>query len=437
MFPQLSLPTLVKLDKTMRAGLDKNVAAGIERLRGFQTAEGGFSYWAGSSAGADDWGSSYAGHFLLEAKKGGYFVPPEMLADWSGYQQRSAQSWVTGNKRTTLGQAYRLFTLALAGKPEMGAMNRLREQRNLDSVSARMLASAYQLSGLPDAARDLIGKQALQLSDYEVEGSTYGSRLRDSAIALDALTLVGDNTAARELADTIAEQLSSEQWHSTQSLAFSLMAMARFSGTDAQQPYGLSYRVGTAEGMKVENDSPYYRDTLQGIAPEGSELSLANDSQRVLYATIVSEGAAAAGEEQQSMHDLTLRVEYSDLAGNRLDITRLTQGSDLKVTLKVTNNSRRKLDNLALTHIVPAGWEIHNARLTGEGIPATEIDYQDIRDDRIYSYFSIKEGETKTFTTLMNAAYLGRFYQPSIGVEAMYDASRHARLKGQWVEVVK
>ncbi len=436
-FPQLSLPTLVKLDKAMRAELDKNVEAGIERLRGFQATEGGFSYWAGSHAGADDWGSSYAGHFLIEAKKGGYFVPPEMLADWSGYQQRSAQSWVTGSRRTTLGQAYRLFTLALAGKPEMGAMNRLREQRNLDSVSARMLASAYQLSGLPDAATALMAEKALQLHDYEVEGSTYGSRLRDSAIALDALTLVGDNTAAREMADAIAKELSSEEWHSTQSLAFSLMAMARFIGTDAQQPYGFSYRVGTAEGIKAENDSPYYSEPLQGIAQEGSELSLGNDSQRVLYAAVISEGAAPAGEEQQSMQQLTLRVEYSDLAGNRLDIARLTQGSDLKVTLKVTNNSRRKLDNLALTHIVPAGWEIHNARLTGEGIPATEIDHQDIRDDRLYTYFSIKEGDTKTFTVLMNAAYLGRFYQPSIGVEAMYDATRHARIKGQWVEVVR
>ena len=436
-FPQLSLPSLMKLDKSMRAELDKNVEAGIERLRGFQTTEGGFSYWAGSSAGADDWGSSYAGHFLIEAKKGGYFVPPEMLADWNGYQQRSAQSWVTGSKRTTLGQAYRLFTLALAGKPDMGAMNRLREQRNLDTVSARMLASAYQLSGLPNAAKDLISEKALQLHDYDVEGSTYGSRLRDSAIALDTLTLVGDNAQAKVMADAIAEELSSEKWHSTQSLAFSLMAMARFIGNDAQQPYGFSYRVGTAEGVKAENDSPYYSDALQGIALEGSELSLGNDSQRVLYAAVISEGAAPAGEEQESMQQLTLRVEYSDLAGNRLDIARLTQGSDLKVTLKVTNNSRRKLDNLALSHIVPAGWEIHNARLTGEGIPATEIDHQDIRDDRIYSYFSIKEGETKTFTVLMNAAYLGRFYQPSIGVEAMYDATRHARIKGQWVEVVK
>jgi uncharacterized protein YfaS (alpha-2-macroglobulin family) len=436
-FPQLSLPLLVKLDKAMREELDRNVETGIERLRGFQTREGGFSYWPGGG-GADDWGSSYAGHFLVEAKKAGYFVAPEMQADWVGYQQRNAQAWTTGSDRSILAQAYRLYTLALAGKPEMGAMNRLREQRTLDPVSARMLASAYQLSGLPGAATALMTDKPLQLQEYEVEGSTYGSRLRDSAIALDALVLTGDSVQAKEMADAIAKELASEQWHSTQSLAFSLMAMARFIGHDPQgEPYRFSYRVGEGEAVSAENNSPYYSNALEGIVRQGSEFNLRNDSPRVLYAAILTAGAAPAGEEQESMHDLTLRVAYSNLAGNSVDIAHLTQGTDLQVTLKVTNNTRRKLDNLALSHIVPAGWEIHNARLSGEGVPASEIDYQDIRDDRIYTYFSIKEGETMAFTVLLNAAYLGRFYQPSIGVEAMYDATRHARIKGQWVEVVK
>ncbi|MDH5785565.1 MAG: MG2 domain-containing protein [Chromatiales bacterium] len=435
-FPQLSLPTLVKLDKAQRDELDHNIERGIEKLRGFQTSEGGFSYWAGSSAGADDWGSTYAGNFLLEAKKAGYLVPPEMLADWVGYQQRNAQSWVTGGNRSMLGQSYRLYTLALAGKPEMGAMNRMREQSNLDSVSARMLASAYQLSGLSGAATDLIDSP-LSLFDYEVEGSTYGSRLRDRAIALDALTLAGEGVKAKALADEIAKDLSSEKWHSTQSLAFSLNAMARFVGNDEQKSYRFSYQVGEGSEVEGENDSAYYSQDLQGIAIEGSEFKVENRSERVLYAAIVSEGAAPAGEEQESMNELTLRVSYSDPKGNRLDISRLTQGTDLKATIKVTNNTRRKLENLALSHIVPAGWEIHNARLTGDGEAASGIDHQDIRDDRIYTYFSLEEGKSKEFSVLLNAAYLGRFYQPAIGVEAMYDATRHARVKGEWVEVVK
>ncbi len=436
-FPQISLPKLVKLDQEMNDKVQKNIEAGIDRLRGFQTSEGGFSYWPGSG-GVNDWGSNYAGHFLVSAQQAGYFVPPEMLADWAGYQQRTAQSWTTGSNRAVLGQAYRLYTLALAGKPEMGAMNRLREQNDLDSVSARMLAMAYQLAGLPNAANDLLSTGSLEFGDYVVEGSTYGSALRDRAIALDALVLTGNMEKAKQVADDIADELASDKWLSTQSVAWSLMAMTRFIGDDPQaEPYRFSYSVGNAEAVKGENNTPYFSDELKGIALKDNAFKFSNDSQRVLYTAILSEGAAPAGSEQESMNELSLRVTYTDLAGNSINIGSLPQGTDLRVTLKVTNNTRRKLENLALSHIVPAGWEIHNPRFTGDGEAATEIDYQDIRDDRIYTYFALDKGNTKEFTVLLNAAYLGRFYQPSIGVEAMYDANRHARIKGQWVEVVK
>ena len=59
-----------------------------------------------------------------------------------------------------------------------------------------------------------------------------------------------------------------------------------------------------------------------------------------------------------------------------------------------------------------------------------------MRDDRVYTYFDLKAGETKTVEIAANAAYLGRFYLPMITVEAMYDATISARAKGQWVEVV-
>ncbi|MCK4460383.1 MAG: hypothetical protein KAW46_01185, partial [candidate division Zixibacteria bacterium] len=59
----------------------------------------------------------------------------------------------------------------------------------------------------------------------------------------------------------------------------------------------------------------------------------------------------------------------------------------------------------------------------------------DIRDDRIYTYFNLKQGESKTFRVMLSATYLGRFYLPMVNVEAMYDATINARLPGGWVKV--
>ena len=65
-----------------------------------------------------------------------------------------------------------------------------------------------------------------------------------------------------------------------------------------------------------------------------------------------------------------------------------------------------------------------------------QAEYVDIRDDRVQRYFSLRSGESIFFETRLNAAYLGKYYLPGASIEAMYDAKQHARLKGQWVQVV-
>jgi len=127
--------------------------------------------------------------------------------------------------------------------------------------------------------------------------------------------------------------------------------------------------------------------------------------------------------------------------------------------VSVTNTTGQRIDNIALTQMVPAGYEIHNERLEGadtagkrgaeprrigffflpDGSPAAtsaQVEHLDIRDDRVLRYFALKPGESIRFTTRLTAAYLGRFYLPSTSVEAMYDATKNARVKGRWVEVV-
>jgi uncharacterized protein YfaS (alpha-2-macroglobulin family) len=54
----------------------------------------------------------------------------------------------------------------------------------------------------------------------------------------------------------------------------------------------------------------------------------------------------------------------------------------------------------------------------------------------VLQYFSLRAGDSITFHTRLNAAYLGRYYLPGLASESMYDDSVHARLKGQWVQVV-
>jgi len=64
-------------------------------------------------------------------------------------------------------------------------------------------------------------------------------------------------------------------------------------------------------------------------------------------------------------------------------------------------------------------------------------DYQDIRDDRVYTYFGIGAGRQPTFRVSLTASFSGTFYLPGVNCEAMYDHSMSANEKGQGVEVSK
>ena len=163
-----------------------------------------------------------------------------------------------------------------------------------------------------------------------------------------------------------------------------------------------------------------------------------NTSEKAIFVQVTVKGAPPAGDEKAAAAGLRLDVKYTDKAGHTIQPEQLEQGADYIATVTVTNLSERKLDNLALSHIVPSGWELHNARIGSVQAKAPEgIDYQDIRDDRIYSYFTIAAHETKTVELAFNAAYQGSYYLPAVSVEAMYDATRHAQSRGQWVKVVK
>jgi hypothetical protein len=120
-----------------------------------------------------------------------------------------------------------------------------------------------------------------------------------------------------------------------------------------------------------------------------------------------------------------------------VDVSSLAQGTSFLMTVDITNTTFRQVGNLALTQMVPSGWEIQNTRLFEAGLSLKEgtYDYRDFRDDRVYTYFSLKPGETKKFFIILTASYRGTYSMPAVVCEALYDESFSARRPGFGVEV--
>ena len=436
-FPQLFLPTLVSLTEKQKNTVQHNIDLGIDRLSSFQTGKGGFGYWPGDNT-ANHWGTNYAGHFLIEASKLGYHVPSSMMSEWKSFQKSAAYSWTAGHSDSELNQAYRLFTLALANSAEIGAMNRLRESGSLNSTSRWMLAAAYNLAGQGGAAKELIRNDKMEVSDYIEYGNTYGSGLRDRAMIVQNLVLMGKKSDALPLVKAISDDLSSERWYGTQTTAYSLLALAKFIGVDkTTTSFDYLIAMGIGKERKVSSTTPIYKETFEKFPLKGSKIRLKNPTLTTLYASIISTGIPKSGEEESSSEGIEMYVNYMDMEGNDIDISQVGQGTDFIVEIDISNSGHSDYENVALTQIVPSGWEIHNPRMDiGDLGKDNDIDYQDIRDDRIYTYFDLKRNWSKTFRVLINASYKGSFYLPGISVEAMYDATKHARVAGQWIEIV-
>lgn len=442
-FAQLNLPLLTKLDDGRRAEVERNVQSGIERLRRFQVPNGGFVYWPGGFWVVDtrnNWSTNYVGHFLVEADRLGYYVPAAMLSDWVNHQKSAAHAWTGGSDHAALDQAYRLYTLALAGSAELGAMNRLRESSALPLVARWQLAAAYQLAGIRDAADELVAGQTTDVTHDGKSDPTFGSTLRNQAIVLASLVSLDRNVDAEIVVRKLSRQLASDRWHSTQSVAYSLLALARFAGGAELRTPSFELRLGNGAPTRVQLEAPIHSQPLTSVSDGGTTMIVNNTSDRPLYANVTIRGIPKPGAEQASASGLRLSARYQDLEGNRVDIRRAGQGLDFVAEVSVTNTSGAPLENLALTQILPSGWEILSTRLdealAGNAKKMSASEYEDIRDDRVLRYFALKAGETKRFVTLVNAAYAGRYYLPSVSVEAMYDATKNARTEGLWVDVV-
>jgi uncharacterized protein YfaS (alpha-2-macroglobulin family) len=150
-------------------------------------------------------------------------------------------------------------------------------------------------------------------------------------------------------------------------------------------------------------------------------------------------GIPEAGEEPAYNNNIDLEISYKDRDGKIINITKLTQGTDFMAVVSVHNPGMLDYRDMALTQIFPSGWEIQNIRLSLPDLPEGSVHptYQDIRDDRIYTYFDLMRGEKRTFIVRLTAAYAGHYYLPGAYCEAMYDNSISALLKGEWIDVIK
>ena len=189
----------------------------------------------------------------------------------------------------------------------------------------------------------------------------------------------------------------------------------------------------------MKSELPVVQIPLPTQSFSGGALKVKNNGNITFYARLIHQGVPRPGMEKGYQNDLALEVQYYTLDNKALDPANLEQGTDFIAEVKVSNvGVRGEYEEVALSHLVPSGWEIRNLRMAPTGlVDNSDFDYQDVRDDRVYTYFSLSQGKSKKFYLLLNASYLGEYYLPSIHAETMYDDTISALVPGRWITVRK
>ena len=379
-----------------------------------QLANGGFAYWPGY-AEAHDWATSMIGAVMTEARRQGFTVSAQSYDRWKKYQHDAARRYRhTTDRAADLLQAYRLYTLALAGEQPTAAMNKLRESKQLSHQALLRLAAVYAVAGRDEVAAKLLERADGVLS---VNGSyaTFWSPLRDLALEVETWVLAGHSDRALTLARRMASDFSATGC-TTQEVAFVSTAM----GCLADMAGGESCRAIVCESDKTPLDIRDIRDVkCLSLDPSKGVVTVENCSDGPLTVSLLTKRRPGADETiPASASSVTLSIRYTDLQGRAVTAERLRQGEEFMAKIEVKKNATAS-ESMALTFAVPSGWEIWNDRLVS-GVEQAEAAHTDIRDDRISWYFPLAAGQSKRFTARLQAAYCGRFAVPPAVCEDMY-----------------
>ena len=445
--PLLFVSQFKAVDEQEAEKIKTNVQEAIRQIYARQLPNGGFVYWPGNAV-ADEWITSYTGMFLTLAQEKGYAVHPNVLNKWKRFQRAAAQNWRMPQEasnwqiwQSELQQAFRLYTLALAGAPEYGAMNRMKEQPGLSIQAKWRLAAAYALTGKMKPAGELVYNAETTVIPYSSMNLIYGSSDRDEAMILETLILMKRDRDALQQAKKVSQNLAQENWFSTQSTAFALMAMGRL----AKQLSGTLDFTWSWNGKQqpaVKSAKAVFEKEI-ATSPKSGTVSVKNQGKGALSVDLITRTQLLNDTLPAIADNIRLDVKYTDMAGSPISVEDIRQGTDFMSAVTLSNISGTSdYSNLALTHIIPSGWEIYNERMivpevssssTNEAnVPessAGKYTYKDIRDDRVLTYFDLRRGESKTFTVRLQATYAGNFILPAIQCEAMYDAAVQARTK--------
>jgi len=448
-FPQLyfgDLADLVrskKVDASQKANANANVQEAIRKIKMRQLYNGAITLWDNEDT-ENWWATIYSAHFLIEAQKAGFDVDKSLLSTMLNYinnrlkNRETVLYWYnrTFNRRIAPEEVtYGLYVLALAGQPNVSVMNYYKANPNMLSLGCRyLLSAAYALAGDRRSFQQFLPASFSGEEANTQTGGSFASDIRDESLALDVLVDADPNNAQIPvMARHVMDKLKTRYWFSTQELAFSVLGL----GKVARQAAGSSVtaevqvdgkKIGTMDG----NPLKLITREIAGNASPGTapKVTITTQGNGKLYYFWETEGISATGSYKEEDSYLKVRKRFFDRYGRPLIGNTFKQNDLVIVQLTLERTFSTDVDNIVITDMLPAGFEIENPRT--KKIPGMDWVKDedsptalDVRDDRINLFVDL-HSMRQVYYYAVRAVSPGIYHMGPVSADAMYNGEYHS-----------
>src|SRR5450432_473768 len=449
-FPQLyfgELSDALHVTRGNRSTANYNVQEAIRKIKMRQLYNGAVTLWDDEKT-ANWWTSIYAAHFLIEANKAGFDVDKSLLETLLGFINSSMKERKTINYYYNRDQVkrivpkeviYGLYVLALASKPNMALMNYYKAAPSLLSLDCKyLLAAAFALSGDKNSYKQFLPNHfAGEVANTETGGS-FSSDIRDEAMALDVL-LDADpaNPQIPEMAKHVSDKLNERNWYSTQELVFGFLALGKISKQQGTSNATAEIKI---DGKKIADFTGADLKLIPSQLKTG-KLEITTYGKGNLYYYWEEEGISASGTMKETDNYLKVRKRFFDRYGKPINGYAFKQNELVIVQISLEKTFSNDIQNVVITDLLPAGFEIENPRT--KDIPgmdwikdANAPTALDVRDDRI-NLFVNSENLRQEYYYAERAVSPGIYKMGPVSADAMYNGEYHSYNGGGIIKVVE
>lgn len=417
------------------------IQAGANRLLSMQLANGGFSYWPGSTDAAD-WATPYAGLGLMMALGSGATVPESAIAALKQNLIQSLRGIAdTKSPESLETHARALFVLSLAETPQAAYENAMIDRLAELNPSARaMLAAAIANSGKDDknklsTARQILTSKVPFTAKTDDHWMPYSP---DKALELIAWTMI--DPGGPETTATLDRMLNDRNpyghWRTTWVNGWSLIAMGLYAEHDKGRSPNVSLVLDTndgAENIQLSLKSP---TAVRGFKL-GPNMKLNVIAEQSAYVRLrLASKPPITPIQPVAKNGLSIDRTYQRVNpdGTATPLTEPKPGDLIRVSLRVTL-PKDDTRYLVVEDLLPATFETVNSAFksqnTALGVRASEndwnISHSELRSDRAVFFFDhVWRSGTYTITYLARCTLAGQATAPPAKVESMYDPENFA-----------